>query len=226
MSEVEKQKPGPKSGFKPRKIADVDEDIAKLSGKVDELGENVNTKFDTIMRSLQAQHNPASIRHGETVGEEQESVVSFDAQNRQSGQLIEPQPATTEISKSKADILAFMEEMVTVYIHDTQEEDAQMVFDVTVSGKRANGRVATTQVVFMRGETKLVPRFIIDRLMRLRPYKYSNRKVRRHEEDGGNQYEYPMSSGPRFPFDIVEDTPRGRTWYDAEKERLKTRRVA
>jgi len=106
--------------------------------------------------------------------------------------------------KAKADMLKFMEEEVTVFIHDTADVNADQNFMIAVNGR---------SVVFRRNEKRRVKRYIVEGLARAKPRQYMNQE---HTlDDGRRAYKYPMRSGLRYGFTVVEDAnPRGEAWLE------------
>jgi len=105
----------------------------------------------------------------------------------------------------KMDLLAFMEEPVGVFIHETSEKDADMVFDIQVNGKAH---------VFRRGQTLVVRRKFIEGLARAKPVHYDN--VEFVQKDGTNNVRWPGRRGLRYPFTVMEEhNPRGKAWLTA-----------
>jgi hypothetical protein len=105
------------------------------------------------------------------------------------------------LSTSKADMLQFMAETVRVRIDDVSDEQADPYFGVSVNGR--------TQI-FHRGQEYNVPRFIIEGLARAKPTGYKNEEY--VQADGVRAIRNPIKRGLRYPFSVVEDTPKGRDW--------------
>jgi hypothetical protein len=97
---------------------------------------------------------------------------------------------------------AFMREIVTVEIHDTNEENAQLVFEITVNGIKE---------LFHRGEQKKVKRCFVEGLARARPVNFAC--VEYTQDDGTRAFKYPSRQGLRFPFSVVDDPNKmGKDW--------------
>ena len=104
--------------------------------------------------------------------------------------------------KQQFDYEQFMAMPVKVMIQTTNEEDAQDVFDISVNGRT---------VMFHRGETKTVPRYIVEGLARAKPSTFKN--VEYTDEDQIRKVKWPSTSGLRHPFSVIQDQhPRGPDW--------------
>jgi hypothetical protein len=100
-----------------------------------------------------------------------------------------------------AEELAFMEEMVTVTVHESMEERAAPYAEVHVNGR--------TQL-FPRGHAITVKRKYVEGLARAKPTGYRDEEY--VGNDGMKAHRYHKSTGLRFPFSVDEDTPKGRAW--------------
>ena len=97
----------------------------------------------------------------------------------------------------------FMQEPVTVHVHESSEEQAQLTIGVWVNGR---------QEIFQRGKEKTVKRMFVDGLARAKPANYSNEEY--VMKDGSTRdVRWPKHRGLRFPFSVVYDAnPRGSEW--------------
>ena len=106
------------------------------------------------------------------------------------------------VDKEKLEMLAFMEEEVTVHIHTTSDKEAAQIFPVGNGGQ---------QVIFKRGETKTVKRKFVDVLARAKATTFTQKRVM--DSEGIWQDVQVPHSALMFPFSIVEDRhPRGADW--------------
>lgn len=106
------------------------------------------------------------------------------------------------VSKEKMDELAFMEEMVTIKVHDTNDPTAIPVPPVWVNGKAQ---------YFVRGMEQTVRRKYVERLARAKITTFSQREE--FDEQGNRVFVQVPHSAQLFPFELVEDAnPRGRDW--------------
>lgn len=106
--------------------------------------------------------------------------------------------------REKAQIEAFMEEMVEVQIHTTSDKDADQVFEIAVNGRRC---------MFHRGQKKRVKRYFVFGLATARPNHYDNQAYTMN--NGARAYRYPVRSGLRYPFNMTRDeNPIGEAWLE------------
>ncbi len=102
----------------------------------------------------------------------------------------------------KAHIEAFMHEKVKVHIHELNHDLEVEMFEVSVNNN---------EETFRFGETKVVPRYIVEQLARAKPAHYSNKEI--VNKDGVRVVINPGTRGLRYPFSVVEDAnPVGRSW--------------
>lgn len=106
------------------------------------------------------------------------------------------------VDEEKLAMLKFMAEPVTIHIHETTNKQDDQVFEFIIGGRIYH---------FMRGETKTVPRFVVDRMARCKPTTYTDKEVVNSE--GVKDMVYTPHTGLRYPFSVMEDPhPRGREW--------------
>lgn len=109
------------------------------------------------------------------------------------------------LDQEKLAMLAFMAELVTIRIATTTDRNAEQVFEININGKLQ---------FFRRGETKTLPRYFVDRLMRLKTTVFSQDLV--VNKEGIKSYVYPPSTGLKYDFSIVrDDNPLGKSWEQA-----------
>ena len=143
------------------------------------------------------------------------NATRFEAEDQQVGQdgdryfegdeivQVDMKKLDDDVLKGKMDILRFMEELVTVEIHDVSEENADHGFTIWVNGKPET---------FYRGQSKTVKRMFVEGLARARKTGYKCVE-RINPETGIKEYIYPSHTGLRFPFSVLEDrNPKGREW--------------
>ncbi len=157
----------------------------------------VDAKMDTILKAL---NNPVVVRK-HTEADEQELGATADIgesliEDGRFGNVDMPE------FKEKAKSLAFMNEPVTVAIHESSGQHDDKIFDVSV-----NGRAMT----FVRGEEYIVQRKFIEGLARAKPIHYENQEY--VDTDGVRKVRHPSRKGLRYPFAVVkDDNPIGRQW--------------
>jgi len=97
----------------------------------------------------------------------------------------------------KAELMKFMEEPVTVVVHESPI-DSLPVVDVGVDGQTE---------FFVRGVPKITKRKFVEQLVRARQTHYQM-----EEKEGGSVIDYRWRTSQRYPFSVEEDTPKGRAW--------------
>lgn len=106
--------------------------------------------------------------------------------------------------KDKAEILAFMEEVVTVIVAPTSDPQAPGIVEVWNAGRPQR---------FVRGMEQQVKRKFVEVLARAKPVNYGNEEYR---DPAGNQsVRWPGRMSLLHPFTVVNDTPRGQAWLKA-----------
>lgn len=118
--------------------------------------------------------------------------------------LVKPnqEPVDSMAAKEKFANLKFMEDKITIHIHDTAEKDADPRFEVAVNGRG---------FVFERGKQYTVPRYIVEGLARAKPVHFRNQEYT--DEDGVKGVKWPSSTGLRYGFSVIQDPhPRGGDW--------------
>lgn len=118
--------------------------------------------------------------------------------------LVKPdqEPIEDPAAAEKIANLAFMEDMVTIHVHDTAEKDADTRFEISVNGRSQ---------VFERGKQYTVARYIVEGLARAKPVHYRNEEY--VNSAGEKDVRWPSSTGLRYGFSIVMDShPRGGDW--------------
>lgn len=119
-------------------------------------------------------------------------------------QSLEPrlvEPVEHPVSNDKLAILAFMEELVTVHVHDTTDPTAVPVPPVWNDGRSQ---------YFIRGHDQVVKRKFIEVLARCKRTVYSQEKY--VDGNGDEGYKQLPHSALLYPFSVVEDTQKGRDW--------------
>jgi hypothetical protein len=112
-----------------------------------------------------------------------------------SGYLEQPE------NKEKLDELAFMAEKVKIILHETSEPNADPVVMVSVNGRSR---------AFKRGVEYVVPRSYVGVLASAKPVHYTNEEYTL--SDGSQGVRWPSRRGLRYPFGVIEDSPKGRAW--------------
>jgi len=164
-----------------------------------------------IPRSTEAKYNPVimsnaldSLDHEVPQGTERLMKSTGDA--NESLDKIELARASEHVyDTEKFQMLAFMAEPVTLRIASTTDKNADQVFEINVNGKC---------VFFRRGETKVVPRYIADRMLRLKETRYEQREVLNKE--GIREFLHIPITGLKYDFSVSrDDNPLGTHWFKA-----------
>jgi hypothetical protein len=114
--------------------------------------------------------------------------------------LVEPVVANVDL-RALVSSEAFMNEPVTIRLHETSDENLQQVAVLNCNG--VNQPVA-------RGTTVTIKRKFIEILARMKETKYTQRMLNPSEPD---RMEMVPRSGLVYPFEVLEDkNPKGREW--------------
>lgn len=97
--------------------------------------------------------------------------------------------------------LLFMEELVTIQIHDTGDEQQEQLVPVFCNGRSQ---------YLPRGKDITIKRYFVERLLRAKPENVKTRLTRTVEGDIRNHIDKTRSL--KYPFSIVRDTPKGLVW--------------
>ena len=109
------------------------------------------------------------------------------------------------MDSEKMQMMAFMNEPVTVRVATTGDKQAEQIFELTIHGKTE---------VFKRGETKTVPRNFAALLLRLKTTNYVQREVM--SADGARQYVHDPVTALKYDFSMVrDDNPLGKSWMES-----------
>lgn len=202
------------------RINQLDGQINDLGGKLDRVVESTNAvveairedfdaKMTLILNALQrpdqAKNHPvAPNTKGFDANVHEIAQPPGAARFDEEGGLVIPRLMDTESPefKTKAETTAFMNEMVTIRLHPSNERRyTDPRFTVTVNGKTAYLR---------QGTTATVPRYIVERLALARPVHYECEEF--VNEQGSQDYRYPAQRGLRYPFRVEQDSDKGHEW--------------
>lgn len=138
----------------------------------------------------------------ETVNTEAEDVeLPAHGTVKHEAEAIEPVEAPLE--SDHAQHLAFMEERVTIHLHDPQDNNPEPIVPVGVNGK----------VLYLRrGETHTLPRKYIEVLARARRVNYRSQEA--VAADGSRTMVLKSSTTLQYPFTVVSDPSgaKGAEW--------------
>ncbi len=129
----------------------------------------------------------------------QDSVRKFDKND----ELSKPKIELVDGRKPQSwiDEMAFMNEEVTVMVHESTDKQSNPFPEVWV-----NGRVQR----FVRGNEQRVKRCFVERLARAKLTTFENVKTK--NPDGDDVYVYPSHTGLVYPFAVINDTEKGKAW--------------
>jgi len=123
-------------------------------------------------------------------------------------EILDDEPVVEPVSQAKdLEILlsseAFMNEMVTVMVHSTTDENQAPHVIVNVNG---------TNQPIIRGYPTQVKRKYVEVLARMKETRYTQRTPNPSAPD---QIEMVARHGLAYPFDLIEDSnPKGRAWLN------------
>lgn len=102
-------------------------------------------------------------------------------------------------------MMAFMNEMVEVRIGVTTDPNAENIFELNINGKLE---------LFRRGETKTVPRYFVDRLLRMKQTRFTQKEV--FTAEGIKDIVQVPHTSIKYDFAITRDlNPLGPSWQRA-----------
>lgn len=180
--------------------------IKEVAGRLDRVVDSTNDAMEVLKEqnksilSMLAKNNPVTI------------TPSMDATGQDLGEVpdIGDSPIVTGIFdinspefQEKESIERFMREKVKIRIHESNNDLEVDTFFASVNNK---------PVLFRFGETKVVPRYIVETLARAKPITYSN--TERVNRDNVKYVENKGRCGLRYPFEVIEDTSVGRSWLN------------
>lgn len=113
---------------------------------------------------------------------------------------VEVEPVT---NMSGVELEAFMNEPVTIYVHKTKEKGALDVITPSVNG---------INQPIVRGVNTVVKRKYVEALIHSHSVDYEQ-QINQMSPD---QFKMVAKPTPSYPFDVIEDTRKGKAW----KQRL------
>ncbi|WP_156899718.1 hypothetical protein [Marinobacterium litorale] len=178
-------------------LVSANEEFAKQNERLEKENEELKAQAHSsfaIIQDLQKRFEVMEQQIG------QDGVAHFDDSD-----LVRVEGRTMDdpLMKQKADMLKFMEEPVTIYIHDVSEDQADPGFPIFVNGECE---------IFRRDEERTVKRKFVEGLARAKKTGYSN-QLKVDPETGVQEYVWPSKTGLRYPFNVVHDgNPNGASW--------------
>lgn len=109
------------------------------------------------------------------------------------------------LDSEKMQMLAFMNEPITIRIGTTTDKNAEQVFEININGKLE---------FFRRGESKTVKRYFVDHMLRLKETVYSQKEV--FNAEGIKDILHIPHTALKYDFAIErDDNPLGNSWKRA-----------
>jgi hypothetical protein len=103
--------------------------------------------------------------------------------------------------------LAFLEEPVTITIHETSDPNPEPVF-LAVNGV---GPLENGVPWLPRGRELTIKRKFVEALLRAKVTTYGSKEI---IQDGERMFVHPSKTSLKYPFSIVrDDNPKGRAWF-------------
>lgn len=136
-----------------------------------------------------------------------ENDVQFvQGQRQELGGVVEVENNLDNL-KQKAERLAFMEEPVTINIAEGTEKNAEKFVFLAVNGVGAGPH----NIPWVpRGQDVVVKRKFVNVLLNARAVRYKNEEI--VDQKGVRQNVQRAYVADIYPFQVVEDTARGRDW--------------
>lgn len=103
--------------------------------------------------------------------------------------------------------MAFMEELVTIRLHETRDANDEPRVPVCVNGEKSHPQFGNH---LPRGMELAVKRKVAEVLLRSKPI--SVRTVKTVDHDGNDTARIERSVGSKYPFELVSPRPRDLEW--------------
>lgn len=131
----------------------------------------------------------------QTVGQDRPRDLPAKGKSRLEARHIEP---VEHVSSEKLAMLAFMEEVVTVVVHDSTNPQDERIVEVWNDGIPQR---------FIRGQEQQVKRKYVEVLARAKQEGYSQEELPNKEG-----YRNIPHTALRYPFAVVGDSDKGKAW--------------
>ena len=160
-------------------------------------------------QETKAIHNPV-IMSGQLAGSQQDIGQGKARHIEADGDKVELSPQTVIIAdkvydNEKMAMLAFFNEPLTLRILTTADKAAEQKFEININGQPK---------LFQRGQSYTVPRYYVDRILRLKNTHYGQQEVTNSQ--GVRSYQYPPITTMKYDYVIErDDNPRGKDWERA-----------
>jgi len=187
-----------------KRIESRQDDFADVLSSVGEVLANVQDTVNTMAKN----HIVAPRKHDDALDHQigQDESPQF---SQSDDEVLVERPSIADVESpgfdEKARNLQFMNEKVTVMIMESADKNAEPIFEVAVNNHRE---------IFVRGQEKTVPRFIVEGLARAKPVTYANKE--KTGADGVRYVENKSTTGLRYAFSVVHDpSPLGKSWLSS-----------
>jgi hypothetical protein len=192
----------------PEEVHLLAEDFPEEQTEIPTYSEDELTEAVAFLRSRDAKDNPVTktgiydSRDSE-IGQFAERLISAVGDAKDA--IESPQPILVQdkhYSPDKMKELAFMEEVIEVMVHDTDDPVKQPIPMVINDGIRQS---------FIRNQNLTVKRKFLEVLARCKTTTYSNQRY--FDGDGNEAYKVVPHTTLMYPFQVINDpSPRGREW--------------
>lgn len=161
-----------------------------------------------IPRSKEAKHHPVLSTGGISTDEaEIQQPKARSVHVTSDGVAMSQSQIVTEpiMDMEKMAMLAFMAEDITIRIGTTTDKNAEKIFELNINGRN---------FMFRRGQSYTVPRYVVDRMLRLKPTVYTQEEVVNSE--GSKEFVHHGHSALKYDFTVERDgNPKGHEWHRA-----------
>jgi len=107
------------------------------------------------------------------------------------------------MDKDWLDNMAFMAELIDIQVAETEDPQAEQIFEININGRA---------FVFRRGETKTVPRYVADHMLRMKRTSYTQKEV--HNSEGIKDIVHQPRSNLKYPLMVLRDnSPLSQRWF-------------
>jgi len=99
--------------------------------------------------------------------------------------------------------MAFMQENVDIMVPETDDPQAEHIFEININGRA---------FFFRRGENKTVPRYVADHMLRMKRTIYVQKDA--VNADGVKDILHQSRTSLKYPFMLVRDaSPNSQAWF-------------
>ena len=140
----------------------------------------------------------------QTIGQDTPRVMKSTGPAKDALEPTVIQVVDRPVDGEKLAMLKFMEDPITIFVHESTNPSDETIFDVCNGGKRE---------IFRRGETKTVARKFVDILATRKITTYAQQRVQ-NSQGIWEDKQIPRST-LRYPFSVQHDPhPRGADWLN------------